>query len=133
MCIRDSDNTLLIVTIDSYTGELVDGISITKTLTPSDVSLAPAPPRLLQNVPNPFNPSTTIGFEIPLEAQVRLDVYRADGRFIANLAHRLHAPGTYHVVWDGRDRAGADVPSGVYFAKLLAGGWQAVVKMLLLR
>lgn len=127
------DNTIFIVTIDSYTGEMVDGISITKTLTTSDVSLAPPQPRLLQNIPNPFNPSTTIAFEISLESLVNLDVYRADGRWITNLAHRQHTPGSYRVVWNGQDRAGMDVPSGMYFAKLRAAGEQAVVKMILLR
>lgn len=127
------DNTLFIVTLDSYTGELVDGVSITKTLTTSDLRLAPPQPRLWQNVPNPFNPATAIAYEIPLEALASLDVYRADGRWIVNLARRVHPPGSYRVLWNGRDESGADVPSGMYFAKLRTAGEHAVVKMLLLR
>ena len=127
------DNAVVILAIDSMTGEVLDAMSILKHPTTSDVAVSPPRPRLLQNVPNPFNPATTLVFDIPVESLVRLDVYRADGRWITSLERGVRAPGTHRVLWDGRDHRGIMLPTGVYVAKLRAGPLRTSVKMTLLR
>jgi hypothetical protein len=88
---------------------------------------------LLQNVPNPFNPSTRIRFQIAEEGPVRLDVHDARGNRIRALVAERRRPGSYSVIWDGRDSRGRDVPSGVYFVRLEAADTMRMGKMLLLR
>ncbi len=72
--------------------------------------------------PNPFRPSTTIPFTLAESGPVRLSVYGADGRLIAQLIEGEQAAGRHIVSWDGRDRNGQRLPSGVYFFALNAGG-----------
>ena len=75
---------------------------------------------LSQNVPNPFNPSTTIRFDLPEESHVRLAVYDADGRQVVELVSGTRPAGRYQEVWQGRDASGRAVSSGVYFAHIEA-------------
>jgi Zn-dependent metalloprotease len=75
---------------------------------------------LLQNYPNPFNPETTIGYSLPLESEVSLAIYDLTGRLILELAEGRQAAGDHRVLWNGRDRAGRSLPSGVYFYRLQA-------------
>jgi hypothetical protein len=73
--------------------------------------------------PNPFWSSVTIRFALAAAVPARLDVYDVRGRSVARLLDRdLAPPGPRSVVWDGRDRAGRRVASGVYFLKLEAAG-----------
>jgi hypothetical protein len=88
---------------------------------------------LSQNYPNPFNPSTTIEYALPLPARVSLRVYNLLGREIAVLVNDWQDMGYYEIVWQGRDRAGRSVASGVYFAVLQADGHLLTRKMLLLK
>ena len=81
---------------------------------PADYSLA-------QNYPNPFNASTRIDFALPKDAEVRLAIFDVLGREVAVLLEQPLAAGTHSAVWDGRDVAGKNVPSGHYFCKLQAG------------
>jgi hypothetical protein len=71
------------------------------------------------NFPNPFNPSTTIAYSVERPQSVRLSVYDAAGREVAELAGGHHAEGRYAVVWDGRDRSGRMASAGIYFARLV--------------
>ena len=127
------NDALIIFAIDSITGQVLDGISIMKESTTLDVASMAPRPSLLHNVPNPFNPSTTITFEIPVESLVNLDVYRADGRWITSLAHQVYGPGMHRVPWNGLDQRGELLPSGTYIARLKAGHVERTVKMTLLR
>ncbi len=76
--------------------------------------------RLLPNVPNPFNPSTTIGFEIPgwAPAEVSLVIYDVRGSRITTLVRGAIEPGLHEVVWNGRTGAGLPVAAGTYFSQL---------------
>jgi len=89
------------------------------------------------NLPNPFNPSTAIGFVVPGACRVMLAVHDARGRRVRTLLARDYAaPARDRVVWDGRDDAGHALPSGVYWARLhssLAGTPALARKMLLAR
>jgi hypothetical protein len=102
----------------------------------SGVEVAGAPARglrLLQNRPNPFNPRTSIGFTLPQSGPVRLRVFDPAGRLVATLADRSLPAGTYQFPWDGRDRAGRSVASGVYFYQLEALGIRRSNRMTLLK
>lgn len=90
--------------------------------------------RTLKNVPNPFNPSTTISFELAAAARATLDVFDVNGRFIRRLVDARLASGTHQAPWDGADEHGRPVASGVYFYRLsVDGGVVATRKMALLK
>jgi len=77
--------------------------------------------RLLPNVPNPFNPSTEIRFELDMSGSVELNVYDARGHLVRSLVAGDFAAGSHGVIWDGSDRAGRQVASGVYQVRLVTG------------
>ena len=74
---------------------------------------------LYQNSPNPFNPTTSIRFDLPVSQYVNLRVFDVAGRLIKTLIHDSHIEAGQHVImWDGRDDSGRPVVSGVYFYRL---------------
>ncbi len=87
---------------------------------------------LYQNVPNPFNPSTVIPYEIPeVGGKVTIRIYDVTGRLIRTLVDRVEHSGRKSVEWDGRDAQGVRVASGVYFYRLEAPGYVKTLKMVL--
>jgi hypothetical protein len=95
---------------------------------------APGGFRLHQNVPNPFNPVTTICYEVPRGgAIVTISVYDAGGRFVRTLIAGAHSSGPKTIEWDGRDERGRSVSSGVYFCRMSAAGLEQTIKMVVLR
>lgn len=94
---------------------------------------APAGVRLLAAAPNPFNPRTTIRFELPAAGTVRLAVHGLDGRLVATLVSGELPAGEHEAVWDGRDRAGRPAASGVYICRLEAGGVVRAQRVALLK
>jgi PKD repeat protein len=98
------------------------------------VRLVPEHFALSQNFPNPFNPETTIRFDLPEEAEVRLELFDVLGQRVKVLVDEERPAGRYRLRWDGRNEMGSEVASGVYFYRLVtADGFQAVHRMLLLR
>jgi len=85
------------------------------------------------NYPNPFNPQTTIHFTQPVAGFCQLEIIDVTGRLIATLDEGYHDAGAYSLTWLARDEQGRDLPSGIYFARLMGGNAQAVGKLLLLR
>ncbi len=100
---------------------------------PTGVPGAPAALRLHPNQPNPFNPRTTIRFDLPVAGQAILSIYDLAGRLVRVLVEGERAAGAYEAVWDGRDATGRSAPSGSYLARLVAGGKVEVVRMGLVR
>ncbi|MEE9161922.1 MAG: FlgD immunoglobulin-like domain containing protein [Candidatus Neomarinimicrobiota bacterium] len=88
---------------------------------------------LEQNHPNPFNPATTLSYGLPSGAQVKLTVYDMRGREVATLEDAWQSAGRYQLRWDGNNRWGQPVGTGVYFARLRAGEMALMRKMVLLR
>jgi hypothetical protein len=82
----------------------------------------------MPNYPNPFNPTTTIRYDLPVDARVSLKIYDILGREIMTLVDGFVAAGYHHVELDASKLA-----SGVYFYRLTAGSFTAVRKMLLLQ
>jgi hypothetical protein len=88
---------------------------------------------LHQNSPNPFNPMTTINYEVPAKGDVRVEVFNVSGQLVRTLVNELKAPGLHSVRWDGTTEAGVAVASGSYYYKVIAGGQELVRKMTLLK
>ena len=87
---------------------------------------------LAQNYPNPFNPETTIAYSVASTRLVSLAIYDVRGALVRTLVNERQTARNYRVVWDGRDRKGTSVASGVYFYCLVAGDFTATKKMVLL-
>ena len=83
--------------------------------------VAPSRFTLDVNYPNPFNPSTTIGYTLPEGSHVSLVIYNLVGQQIATLVDRIEAPGYKDVRWDGLNDKGIAVPSGIYVYRVIAG------------
>ena len=88
---------------------------------------------LFGNYPNPFNPSTSIKFATEKFSDVKLTVYSILGEEIKTVYSGNLASGTYSMTWDGKDRAGHNVPSGMYFYKVISDNRILSGKMLLLK
>jgi hypothetical protein len=122
--LADSAKTLI---LPSLTDVKADG----GDLTPKEIALE-------QNFPNPFNPSTTIRFQLPSVSRVNLQVFDLLGRQVASIIDGQLGTGVHEIAWDGRNTAGSQVGSGVYFYRLTVNGGagQGAVqmkKMLLLK
>ena len=88
---------------------------------------------LYQNVPNPFNPSTTIRYYVPRASTVVLEIYDVSGRRVARLADGPQREGRHEAAWDGTSDSGSPVSSGVYLCRLQTGKETLSRKMVLLR
>ncbi|MBD3256838.1 T9SS type A sorting domain-containing protein [candidate division GN15 bacterium] len=86
-----------------------------------------------QNYPNPFNMSTVIEFTVPYRADVTVDVLNILGQRVATLMNGSQVAGEYQVTWDGRNTAGHEVASGVYFYRVVFDDIARTKKMVLLK
>lgn len=112
----------------------VDYVNPACTIGVPDPSAGLPAPRLQPNYPNPFNPLTTIRFELPADTRVTLEVYNVAGTRVRTLySSAPMARGTWFVPWDGTDDAGAGVSSGAYFARLKTAAGESSQKMMLLK
>jgi len=107
------------------------------TAVEDDGVAADAPPAtrpvLAQNLPNPFNPSTTIRFDLPADGPAELTIFDIGGRRVRTLVADNLPAGSHARRWDGRDERGAELPSGIYLYRLRSGGIEALRRMVLLR
>ncbi len=102
--------------------------------TPTSAPLElPTAVSLRGNHPNPFNPATTVVFDLERAGRVTVEVLGVDGRRVRLLADRIHTAGMHSVVWHGCDDAGRSVPSGTYLLRLTAAGGEDSRKMTLVR
>ncbi len=86
-----------------------------------------------QNFPNPFNPETEIRFGLTRDTHVVISIYNMLGQQIGTLIDTQYAAGFHSVRWDGKDRNGRPVSSGVYLYQIQAGEFSRVRKMSLIR
>jgi arylsulfatase A-like enzyme len=98
-----------------------------------DGELVPETFALHANYPNPFNPSTTISYDLPEQAQVMLKVYDMLGKQIKTLVNQSQDAGSKTTVWYGTDDLGRQVSAGVYLYQIQAGDFTQTRKMLLLK
>ena len=114
-------------------GDLIYATSFTFAEVMTAVGDTPYLARLLPNYPNPFNPMTTISFELPVEQNVNLTIYAVDGRRVKTLIDGSRGAGLNAVNWDGTDHAGRAMPSGTYLYQLRTGQTVATERMVLAR
>ncbi len=89
--------------------------------------------KLHNNYPNPFNLSTTIHFQIPVEEHVKIAIYNILGQHVRTLIDKSYQRGDHQITWDGTNEAGKTVESGVYFCRIEAGDFNQSQKMVLLK
>jgi hypothetical protein len=94
----------------------------------SEVAEAPTAFSLQQNYPNPFNPSTRLEYALPHAAHITIKIHDALGREIATLVDEKLPAGSHFVAWDGKDRTGREMPSGIYFVRMQAEGFVRTMK-----
>jgi hypothetical protein len=70
------------------------------------------------NIPNPFNPTTTIRYDLPIPGEATLLVYDVNGRMVRKIMDGYREAGAYAATWDGTDERGVPVASGIYVAQL---------------
>ena len=88
---------------------------------------------LYQNHPNPFNPITTIRYDLPEDGPVSIIIYDLMGREIKTLVKQVSAPGRYSVNWNGRNQWGKQIASGMYFYRMETPEFQSVKKLIFLK
>ena len=124
--------------------ELALELSAAAVQTPDGVAHLEAPQRLVvrllpdryvlrPNFPNPFNPETTLRFELPHSVPVRLEVFDALGQKVRTLVAEHLPSGAHQILWRGVDERGQQVSTGVYFYRLQAGDYTQIRRMLLLK
>jgi len=104
---------------DSFKGVITSQVAVDE---------APAAFAVAQNSPNPFNPTTTIGFSIPEAGNVSVDVFNVAGQKIATVASEFMSAGSHSVVWDA-----SGFSAGVYFYTVKAGSFSKTMKMTLVK
>jgi hypothetical protein len=113
--------------------EKIDSVPSTEVRDAGEAEMLPGTFVLLQNHPNPFNPTTEIEFVIPERAQVKLQIFNILGEKIVTLVDRNLDRGHKVVDWDGKDAQGREVSTGIYFYRLQAANFIQTKKMVLLR
>ena len=114
-----------------YVFEYVGGTAVLdhkyRVITPNDYKLA-------QNFPNPFNPTTTIEYTLPLDKNVTIRIYNMQGQEVRTLlSDKFQSAGVHRVVWDARDNFGKRVASGNYIYSLEVGNVKVTKTMTLLK
>jgi Ca-activated chloride channel homolog len=130
------DLSLRYQVLTTYTAFYVDPDDPNTTKIDEEDPINPDEFTLHQNFPNPFNPQTTIRYSLPGDVQlydVTIKIYDMLGRLVMVLFKSKQGPGSYSVVWNGRDAAGNAVPSGVYLYTIKAGPYKETRKMILLK
>lgn len=121
--VSDHPNGLYLFSVEGHTGAVT--------------AVGPRTPehevRLAQNHPNPFNPHTTITFELASPAHARLAIYDVRGALVRTLVDRELSRGAHAVEWNGHDDQGQRASSGVYYYRLTAGDAAATRRMVLLK
>lgn len=92
---------------------------------------SPARFALLPAMPNPFNPTTQIRYELAVATQTRVVILNALGQQVRTLVDGARTAGSHSVIWDGRDDMGRHLAAGIYFHHLSAAGQSATGKMVL--
>ncbi len=94
---------------------------------------APATFKLLQNYPNPFNSTTNILYYLPQAEQVKVKIFDLRGRLIAELVNEKQEAGSHQISWDGKDKNGTQIATGIYLLQVVAGKANETRKLLLIK
>jgi hypothetical protein len=117
-----------------YDLKLVAGdIEYVATMTEEILNNIPSVYSLSQNYPNPFNPITKMNYALPKRSRVIISIYNVLGQEVITLLNKEQDYGYHTVTWNGTDRIGKQVASGVYFARLTTKNFSQTKKMLMLK
>jgi len=130
--------------IEQYSGSVYANLAsakLGKNISPENSNKQPKKDYLIaNNYPNPFNPTTTIAFNLPQNGRAIVKIFDVLGREIVTLLNEQKSAGESEVIWEGKDNFGKDVSSGIYFYNIrflpenLLGTEQSItMKMLLVR
>jgi hypothetical protein len=100
---------------------------------PEETAGVPEDFQISQNFPNPFNPVTSIAYQLPEKTEVNLQIFNLLGQRVRELVHATQPAGKYQVQWDGKNDRGEIVGSGVYFYQITTQAGQLTRKMLLVK
>ena len=117
----------------NYFGMQPDGDGTIVTGVEDDGIVSPSEYQLYSNYPNPFNPSTTIRYTLPVAGGVQLEIVNTLGQTINALVNQHQQAGTHSVVWDGTDMNGDQASTGVYIYRLKTANSVLAKKMILLK
>jgi hypothetical protein len=130
--VADSLDIALLTSSDNNGNGIPDECDAVSSAVPPSTTAAGY--RLYQNVPNPFNPTTMIRFEVPERGgHVTLQVFDAAGRLVKTLVNGFESGGANAIQWDGTDLRGERVATGVYFYRLQAPGFSESRKLVLMK
>ena len=116
------------------TGESSPGnIEVISITTIDDESVLPLVTQLKGNYPNPFNPETTISFDLAKDSKVVIDIFNIKGQKVTTLAKDDFKAGRHNLIWNGTDQNGRNVSSGVYFYKMSTENYNSINKMILMK
>jgi hypothetical protein len=113
--------------------DLIYDLYLTPTAVDDPTTPIPVSKVSLTNYPNPFNPETTIQFEIPSAMNVRLDIMNIRGQLVKTVTSEQYSSGIHNVSWNGKDANGKQVASGVYLYRIITPVKTITNKMLMLK
>jgi hypothetical protein len=119
--------------LDGVMVDLAGGIDAITNIEIGSLKPMPKDYALGQNVPNPFNPSTTIEYRLPEAGDVQLVIYNLLGQEVRTLVRESMDAGFHSVVWDGTDEFGKQVASGIYIYRMSVADFTQVQRMMLLK
>ncbi|MCL1827332.1 MAG: T9SS type A sorting domain-containing protein [Candidatus Cloacimonetes bacterium] len=115
---------------ESLPVEIIVPVTETSIVDPDTPVLAT---RLESNYPNPFNPSTTIYYELNESSQASIEVYNIKGQLIKTLVNNHHEAGRHTVIWDGTDNNNGNVSAGVYLYRLKTNNYEETKRMIMVK
>ena len=119
--------------LDGVLVDLTGSIDAINNIEIGNLKPVPTDYSLEQNLPNPFNPSTTIKYQLPNSGEASLVIYNLLGQQVRTLLKETMDAGFHSVVWDGKDELGKQVASGVYIYRLQSGDFSTAKRMMLLK
>ena len=108
-------------------------ISTDRFLALNDKPVMPKNIKLFSNFPNPFNPVTNISYNLSSKGKVKVTIHDMLGRLVTTLIDRSQNAGFNSIVWNGKDRFGRTVGTGVYFYRIKTEGFSDVKRMILMK
>ena len=116
------------------TGMIINGVTYGNIVNVDKTQESfPSKFKLFNNYPNPFNPVTTIRYQVAKETNVKIEIFNSIGQKVRTLVNETKSEGYYSIEWDGKGDFNMTLSSGVYFYKMTAGTFVSVQKMAFLK
>ncbi|MBD3223189.1 MAG: T9SS type A sorting domain-containing protein [Caldithrix sp.] len=122
----NTSNTLAGWQADIYSTDFVSQVDELKQTVPAQFALKGA-------YPNPFNPKTTIQYQLSHSRHVQIDIFNALGKHVVSLLDNKIPEGRHRINWEGTDRSDTPLNSGIYFVRMRAGNFEQVQKVIMIK